>query len=185
VGQDEGGGSQRALRASIRQVADAAGVSTSTVSNVPNNPDVVATSTRRRVEDAMSEVGYVRNGAARQLRGAPSTIAGCLLLLAPARHSGARADVGDRVRRRPVRRAALPRPDDRPPRSPDPSDRRAKLIRPTERGVAQMRTADAIMAAIQQRHTERLGEDDYGRFKRQLIDITEHQRAHNTSRGDD
>jgi hypothetical protein len=48
-----------------------------------------------------------------------------------------------------------------------------------------MRTADAIMAAIQQRHTERLGEDDYGRFKRQLIDITEHQRAHNTSRGDD
>jgi LacI family transcriptional regulator len=61
-------------------VATAAGVSTSTVSNVLNNPEIVATSTRRRVEDAMSEVGYVRNGAARQLRGAPSTIAGCLLL---------------------------------------------------------------------------------------------------------
>jgi DNA-binding MarR family transcriptional regulator len=70
-------------------------------------------------------------------------------------------------------------------RRPDPSDRRAKLICPTERGIAQMRTADAIMAAIQQRHTERLGDDDYRRFKRQLIDITEHQRAHGNSRGDD
>lgn len=80
MGQDEGGSPQRARRASIRQVAAAARVSTSTVSNVLNNPDVVATSTRRRVEDAMAEVGYVRNGAARQLRGAPSTIAGCLLL---------------------------------------------------------------------------------------------------------
>ncbi|MEV6825109.1 MarR family winged helix-turn-helix transcriptional regulator [Amycolatopsis sp. NPDC051102] len=70
-------------------------------------------------------------------------------------------------------------------RRPDPSDRRAKLICPTERGIAQMRTADAIMAAIQQRHIERLGGDDYGRFKRQLIDITEHQRAHTDSRGDD
>ncbi|MFE9749066.1 LacI family DNA-binding transcriptional regulator [Saccharothrix saharensis] len=78
--QDEGGGLRRLRRASIRQVAAAAGVSASTVSNVLNNPDLVATSTRRRVEDAMSEVGYVRNGAARQLRGAPSTIAGCLLL---------------------------------------------------------------------------------------------------------
>lgn len=78
--QDEEEISQRSRRASIRQVAAAAGVSTSTVSNVLNNPDVVATPTRRRVEDAMTEVGYVRNGAARQLRGAPSTIAGCLLL---------------------------------------------------------------------------------------------------------
>jgi len=62
-------------------------------------------------------------------------------------------------------------------RLPDPSDRRAKLIRPTERGLAQMRTADAIMATIQQRHAERLGDDEYQRFKRRLIDITEHQRA--------
>ncbi|MFD7654551.1 LacI family DNA-binding transcriptional regulator [Actinosynnema sp. NPDC059797] len=71
---------RRPRRAGIRQVAAAAGVSASTVSNVLNNPDLVATSTRRRVEDAMSQVGYVRNGAARQLRGAPSAIAGCLLL---------------------------------------------------------------------------------------------------------
>ncbi|MEU0533887.1 MarR family winged helix-turn-helix transcriptional regulator [Amycolatopsis tolypomycina] len=63
-------------------------------------------------------------------------------------------------------------------RVPDPSDRRAKLVRPTERGLEQMRTADAIMADIQQRHAERIGSDDYARFKRRLIDITEHQRAH-------
>ncbi|KAB8169992.1 substrate-binding domain-containing protein [Streptomyces sp. 3MP-14] len=52
----------------------------STVSNVLNNPDRVATETRRRVEDAMDRVGYVRNGAARQLRGAPSRVVGCVLL---------------------------------------------------------------------------------------------------------
>lgn len=52
----------------------------STVSNVLNNPQVVSAETRRRVEDAMLAVGYVRNGAARQLRGAPSTTVGCVLL---------------------------------------------------------------------------------------------------------
>ncbi|MFJ9783160.1 MarR family winged helix-turn-helix transcriptional regulator [Amycolatopsis sp. NPDC101161] len=61
-------------------------------------------------------------------------------------------------------------------RRPDPSDRRAKLICPTERGLAQMRAADAIMAAIQRRHADRLGREDYDRFKRTLADITEHQR---------
>lgn len=63
-------------------------------------------------------------------------------------------------------------------RRPDPSDRRAKLICPTERGLAQMRAADAIMAAIQRRHADRLGREDYDRFKRTLADITEHQRKH-------
>ncbi|MET8998590.1 MarR family winged helix-turn-helix transcriptional regulator [Amycolatopsis sp. Hca4] len=62
-------------------------------------------------------------------------------------------------------------------RLPDPRDRRAKLICPTDRGLAQMRTADAIMADIQRRHAERMGAADYERFKRRLIDITEHQRA--------
>ncbi|WP_439378848.1 MarR family winged helix-turn-helix transcriptional regulator [Amycolatopsis lexingtonensis] len=63
-------------------------------------------------------------------------------------------------------------------RRPDPSDRRAKLICPTARGLAQMRAADAIMAAIQDRHAERLGRANYDRFKRVLTDITEHQRDH-------
>jgi DNA-binding LacI/PurR family transcriptional regulator len=61
-------------------VAAAAGVSMSTVSNVLNNPNVVSEDTRRRVEQAMTTVGYVPNSAARQLRGAPSRTAGCLLL---------------------------------------------------------------------------------------------------------
>jgi len=62
-------------------------------------------------------------------------------------------------------------------RCPDPSDRRAKLIRPTERGLAQMRAADTIMAAIQQRHARRLGRENYKEFKRMFTDITEHQRG--------
>lgn len=62
-------------------------------------------------------------------------------------------------------------------RRPDPSDRRAKLICPTERGLAQMRAADAIMTAIQQRHAERLGSAEYAKFKRMFLDITDHQRA--------
>jgi LacI family transcriptional regulator len=52
----------------------------STVSNVLNNPRVVSEPTRNRVENAMVTVGYVRNNAARQLRGAPSMTAGCVLL---------------------------------------------------------------------------------------------------------
>lgn len=63
-------------------------------------------------------------------------------------------------------------------RRPDPDDRRAKLICPTERGLAQMRAADRIMAAIQARHARRLGSDTYARFKSVLMDVTEHQRRH-------
>jgi LacI family transcriptional regulator len=47
---------------------------------VLNNPQVVSVDTRRRVEDAMAAVGYVRNAAARQLRGSPSIMVGCVLL---------------------------------------------------------------------------------------------------------
>lgn len=67
-------------RVGIRQVAEAAGVSMSTVSNVLNNPALVAAATRHRVEAAMERVRYVRNGAARQLRGAPSSVVGCVML---------------------------------------------------------------------------------------------------------
>jgi DNA-binding MarR family transcriptional regulator len=62
-------------------------------------------------------------------------------------------------------------------RRPDPADRRAKLVRPTERGLAQMRAADGIMAAIQERHARRLGRDAYAAFKATLADVTEFQRA--------
>ncbi|MFI6762278.1 LacI family DNA-binding transcriptional regulator [Micromonospora sp. NPDC050417] len=53
---------------SIRDVATRAGVSVGTVSNVLNRPDIVAASTRTRVLAAISELGFVPNDAARQLR---------------------------------------------------------------------------------------------------------------------
>ncbi|SEP08283.1 MarR family winged helix-turn-helix transcriptional regulator [Amycolatopsis saalfeldensis] len=63
-------------------------------------------------------------------------------------------------------------------RRPDPRDRRAKLVCPTARGLAQSEAADAIMATIQQRHARRLGRTEYDRFKQLFTDITEHQRRH-------
>jgi DNA-binding MarR family transcriptional regulator len=61
-------------------------------------------------------------------------------------------------------------------RHPDPDDRRAKLVCPTERGLDQMRAADRIMAGIQQRHARRLGRDAFAEFKATLLGVTEHQR---------
>ncbi|MEV0566107.1 LacI family DNA-binding transcriptional regulator [Dactylosporangium sp. NPDC050588] len=52
----------------IKEVARRAGVSIGTVSNVLNRPELVASSTRQRVLDAIAELGYVRNDSARQLR---------------------------------------------------------------------------------------------------------------------
>ncbi|WP_433294742.1 MarR family winged helix-turn-helix transcriptional regulator [Pseudonocardia sp. CA-142604] len=63
-------------------------------------------------------------------------------------------------------------------RKPDPGDRRAKLVCPTERGLEQMQTAEKIMTSIQERHARRLGHDTFTRFKEALIDVTEHQRRH-------
>jgi LacI family transcriptional regulator len=56
----------------IKEVARRAGVSIGTVSNVLNRPELVASSTRQRVLDAISELGYVRNDSARQLRAGQS-----------------------------------------------------------------------------------------------------------------
>lgn len=47
---------------------------------------------------------------------------------------------------------------------PDPADRRAKLVCPTERGPDQMRTA------------RRVGRGSYAEFKRVFMDVAEHQR---------
>lgn len=59
----------------LREVATAAGVSIATVSNVLNKPELVAESTRARVHQVMDEIGFVRNGLARQLRvGASQTL---------------------------------------------------------------------------------------------------------------
>jgi LacI family transcriptional regulator len=55
-------------RLTIRDVAERAGVSLGTVSNVLNKPELVAPETRERVLEAIKAIGFVRNNAARQLR---------------------------------------------------------------------------------------------------------------------
>lgn len=66
--------------ASIRDVAAAAGVSVGTVSNVLNRAEVVRPETRRRVEQAIQELRFVRSEAARQLRAGSSRSVGLLVL---------------------------------------------------------------------------------------------------------
>jgi LacI family transcriptional regulator len=56
----------------VKDVAARAGVSLGTVSNVLNRPAQVSEPTRRRVLAAIEELGFVRNEAARRLRGAGS-----------------------------------------------------------------------------------------------------------------
>ena len=65
---------------SIREVAKRAGVSLGTVSNVLNRPEIVAEETRRRVQSAIDEIGFVRNGSARQLRAGTSKYIGLVML---------------------------------------------------------------------------------------------------------
>ena len=66
--------------ASIREVAKRAGVSLGTVSNVLNRPEIVAEETRERVKSAIEEIGFVRNGSARQLRAGTSRHIGLVVL---------------------------------------------------------------------------------------------------------
>ncbi|GAA1235735.1 LacI family transcriptional regulator [Microbacterium phyllosphaerae] len=65
---------------SIRDVAVRAGVSVGTVSNVLNRPDEVSSDSVERVTQAIEELGYVRNDAARKLRAGVSTTVGFVVL---------------------------------------------------------------------------------------------------------
>jgi LacI family transcriptional regulator len=65
---------------SIREVAAQAGVSVGTVSNVLNRPDIVAETTRIRVQDAIKDLGFIRNESARQLRAGRSRTIGLVVL---------------------------------------------------------------------------------------------------------
>ncbi|MDA8370478.1 MAG: LacI family DNA-binding transcriptional regulator [Nocardiopsaceae bacterium] len=64
----------------INDVAARAGVSPGTVSNVLNRPERVAESTRRRVEEAIRDLDYVRNSSGRSLRAGRSDSVGLLVL---------------------------------------------------------------------------------------------------------
>lgn len=68
------------MATSVRDVAEAAGVSVGTVSNVLNRPEKVSAATVDRVQAAISALGFVRNAAARQLRAGTSTSIGLIVL---------------------------------------------------------------------------------------------------------
>lgn len=65
-------------RPSMGDVATRAGVSYQTVSRVLNEPEIVRPATRDRVLEAISELGYTRNRAARALKTARSSLIGVL-----------------------------------------------------------------------------------------------------------
>src|SRR4051794_19638479 len=66
--------------AGIKAVAEAAGVSVGTVSNVLNKPAQVSPAPRRRVERAMTELGFVRNSSASALKAGRSRSLGLVVL---------------------------------------------------------------------------------------------------------
>jgi DNA-binding MarR family transcriptional regulator len=57
-------------------------------------------------------------------------------------------------------------------RQPDPQDRRASLIVPTDRGLAFMRDSDAVIDEIESRHAIRIGPAAYAQLKNRLRAIT-------------
>ncbi|WP_084077068.1 LacI family DNA-binding transcriptional regulator [Demequina sp. NBRC 110057] len=68
------------MAVSVREVAQRAGVSVGTVSNVLNRPEQVKAATVERVREAIAELGYVPNAAARQLRAGQSTTLALVVL---------------------------------------------------------------------------------------------------------
>src|SRR6476660_1697015 len=60
----------------LADVAELAGVSRQTVSNAVNNPDLLRTDTLARVQEAIEELGYSPNRAARNLRTRASHLIG-------------------------------------------------------------------------------------------------------------
>ncbi len=67
-------------RVAITDVASAAGVSKTTVSNFYNAPHKLSEPVRARVAAAIQSLGYVRSDAARQLRAGGSTVIGHLTI---------------------------------------------------------------------------------------------------------
>ena len=63
----------------ISDVAERAGVSVGTVSNVVNRPERVTESTRVRVRDAIATLGWVPNGSAATLRAGQATLVGLIV----------------------------------------------------------------------------------------------------------
>src|SRR6185312_8720233 len=81
-------------RARLKDVAARAGVSVKTVSNVVNGYEHVTPGTRKKVEEALGELGYVPNLAARGLRNGRS---GGLALALPELHAPYFAEIAHHV----------------------------------------------------------------------------------------
>jgi DNA-binding MarR family transcriptional regulator len=60
-------------------------------------------------------------------------------------------------------------------RQPDPADRRAKLIVPTELGRDHLVKSDAVLAEMEAEHARAVGEEAYAEFKRVFKLVTERQ----------
>lgn len=69
-----------AKAAGIREVAEAAGVSIGTVSNVVNRPELVSAQMLARVQATMAQLGFVRNDLARQMKMGGGTTLGAIVL---------------------------------------------------------------------------------------------------------
>ncbi len=81
--------SRSSLAPTLADVAERAGVSRQTVSNAVNNPDLLRSDTLTRVQQAIADLGYVPNRAARNLRTRASHLIG--LRMSPAQEFTANA----------------------------------------------------------------------------------------------
>jgi len=61
-------------------------------------------------------------------------------------------------------------------RRPDPADRRAKLVVPTEPGLEVMRLGDTIVAEIESRHADAVGRRTYAEFRNVMREMVEASR---------
>ena len=66
-------------KADIIAVAKAARVSASTVSRSFNHPDLVKASTRKKIDNAVRRLGYIRNRAAQTIHGIRSGTVGLIV----------------------------------------------------------------------------------------------------------
>jgi LacI family transcriptional regulator len=78
--RSDDGDASRPNNPRIQDVARRAGVAVGTVSNVLNNPDIVTEPTRVKVEAAITELGFVRNSAARALAARRTDTVGLILI---------------------------------------------------------------------------------------------------------
>src|SRR5260221_11000029 len=61
-------------RPTLQDVARLAGVSTKSISRVMNGEPGVSEATRQRIQEAIADLGYIANPAARRLRGGSNVI---------------------------------------------------------------------------------------------------------------